>query len=308
MNIGFAIMSHAEQKQLLRLVQGLNEHYRDPPIACHHDESQSPLDRSPFPANVRFVENPRRTGWGRWSVVEAGLAAIGTLYRGGGPDWFFLLSAADYPIMSKDRVLHQLESGGCDAFIDVRPLMPGDVPTATLKGPPNPKLPHYNSAGSQALKRRFYRSPQLWVPIIRRDPRYRIGKFTVRPDIPNPFHPYRNGVACFYGDHWITGNRRAAEVLLESSPLRAALAKHLRNRTQTDETFYQTILAAKPDLVLCRDNKRFAEWNGGGAHPMFLTEAQLPEAYASGAFFARKIAYGSGVVDRIDQDLRAGAE
>jgi hypothetical protein len=38
---------------------------------------------------------------------------------------------------------------------------------------------------------------------------------------------------------------------------------------------------------------------------MLLTEAQLPEAFASGAFFARKFAAGSSLLDRIDDHLRA---
>jgi hypothetical protein len=59
--VGFAILSHGDQRQLRRLVDGLNLHYGDPPIACHHDFSQAPLDTTLFPSNVRFVVPPYRT-------------------------------------------------------------------------------------------------------------------------------------------------------------------------------------------------------------------------------------------------------
>jgi hypothetical protein len=39
---------------------------------------------------------------------------------------------------------------------------------------------------------------------------------------------------------------------------------------------------------------------------MLLGEAQLGEALASGAFFARKFAAGSPLLDRIDELLRTG--
>jgi hypothetical protein len=304
--VGFAILSHGDQRQLRRLVDGLNLHYGNPPIACHHDFSQAPLDATLFPSNVRFVVPSYRTGWGRWSVVEGGLKAIQLLYEDGGPNWFFLLSAADYPIRKPSAVLEELASTPFDAFSDARPLLPAVAGSADIQGHFNPKLAHFSTEKNQTLKRTFYRSPQFWMPIIRRVPRWRPGKLTYRPDFPSPFHPYRNGIACLYGDHWFTANRKAARVLLEQSPLRQALSRHLRHRSAVDETFYQTVLCNHSALSICRDNRRFAEWNGGGAHPMLLGEAQLGEALASGAFFARKFAAGSPLLDRIDELLRAG--
>lgn len=297
-------MSHADAAQLLRLVAGLNEHFDCPPISCHHDFGQSALDVRAFPSNVSFVEPSRKTGWGRLAVVWAGLDAIALLYKQHDPDWFFLLSAADYPIMPAADIGQELAQTSCDAFVDARPLLDDEIGVARVQGQLNPKLSHFASAENRVLKRKFYRSPQIWFPIVRSTPQLRLGKSTIRPKIDSPFHPYRNGIACYYGDHWFTGNRKAAASLLADSHLRTKLSKHLRTRTQVDETFYQTILANDPDLNVCRDNRRFAEWNGGGAHPMLLTETQLPEALASNAFFARKFAPGSPLLDRIDEHLR----
>ena len=99
MTIGFVILSHRDPAQLLRLVQTLNRLYDDPPIACHHDMAQCPLDPSGFPGNVRFVDPSIRTGWAKWSVVRGFIAALRLLYADtgperAGPDWFVMMSAA----------------------------------------------------------------------------------------------------------------------------------------------------------------------------------------------------------------------
>src|SRR3712207_6164283 len=105
MNVGFVVLSHRSPDQLLGLVHVLGELYGDPPIACHHDFSQSDLDVRHFPANVHFVRPSLRTGWGKWSLVEASLQSIDRLYQAADPDIFFLISAADYPGAPPDKVL-----------------------------------------------------------------------------------------------------------------------------------------------------------------------------------------------------------
>jgi hypothetical protein len=57
------------------------------------------------------------------------------------------------------------------------------------------------------------------------------------------------------------------------------------------------------ELVIDRDNRRFTDWNGGGAHPRILTEDDLPAMLSSGAFFARKFAHASPVLERLDEAL-----
>ena len=113
-SIAFVLLSHREPAQLLRLVTTLNRLYDDPPIACHHDFSQCPLDTANFPGNVRFVTASIRTGWAKWSVVRAMLAALRLLYDHADPDWFILLSGADYPI--RDAAAVRAEGVDIDLF------------------------------------------------------------------------------------------------------------------------------------------------------------------------------------------------
>lgn len=288
--------------QLKRLIATLNREYGSPPIACHHDFGQAALNESEFAPNVRFVRPHLPTGWGRFSVVQAELAAIRLLFSAApAPAWFIHLSAADYPIMKGSEVKNFLAEARCDAFIDARPLYPDTHPRATVRGSTNPQLDHFSSPENQHIKRRFYTSREIWIPLIRTNPRLRLGRYTIRPGwkVKGVYDEF----PAFYGDHWFSGNAKVAQLLMNPDDRHQRLQRHLWSRTQTDETYFQTLLMNEPDLTICLDNRRFAEWNGGGAHPMLLGEAQLEQMFASGAFFARKFAEGAPVLDRIDARL-----
>ena len=303
-SIGFAILSHGDQALLKRLVARLNALYGDPPIACHHDDSQAPLDRAALPANVAVVSPSIATGWGKLSVVSAGLAALRLLVDRADPDWVVFLSAADYPVRPADDVRRELAASPWDAYLDARPVAGQGVGAASFGGTPNPKLTHFELASNIHLKWQFYIGARLWVPVPKRRPRWRLGRHT----FPLPFagrHPFGPGFCAYYGDHWFSANRRAVRALIERTPQQTRLLRHLRLRAQADECYYQTMLANTPGLRICLDNKRYAEWNGGGAHPVLVEEAHVPAILASGAHFARKFALRSAAIPLIDAALRS---
>lgn len=303
--VGFVILSHERAPKLARLVAVLRREYPDCAIAVHHDFSQVSLDRHSVSPDILWVDNWRRTGWAKWAVVEGALSAFELLYTKTNAEWFILLSASDYPIRKGAAVVAELEAAKCDAFLDLRPLSREASPSAILVGAANPQLGQFDNPATLAIKRRFYLSRQLWLPILRTKPRRRLGKLTWRLPFEGR-HPFRKGLGCFYGDHWFMANRKAVAAIVDPNPTNLRLRRHYRNRTQPDESYYQTVLANTPGLVICRDNRRFTEWNGGGAHPMALTSAQLPAMLASSAFFARKFDENSPVLDEIDTLLAGG--
>lgn len=305
--LGFVILSHREPSQLLRLVTTLNRLYDDPPIACHHDFSQADFDTAKFPKNIRFVRPHLRTGWAKWSAVAGTLRALALLYEDGGSDWFVLLSAADYPVGPADEVRRELETSGVDAFLDYREI--GDTAVSAARyGPLNPELAHYETDLTQALKWRRYIGAQLGLPRLRRErERWRLGRQTVHLPFASPRNPFTGDLKCFHGEHWFTANRRVADLLLNPSPRHRQLQRYLATRTSPDECYYQTVICNAPDLRINRDNKRYAKWNGGGAHPQDLGLAELDLMLASGAHFARKFAPGDPVLDRLDALLSGDA-
>ena len=303
--IGFAILSHGSQALLARLVERLNQLYSNPPIACHHDFSQSALDTRAFPSNVRFVTPHQATGWGKISVVSAGLAAMRLLADTADPDWLVLLSAADYPVKSADAVRAELANSSCDVYLDARPVRGQPAGAASVAGAPNSKLSHFTLASNIDLKWQFYVGAQLWFPVPKNKPRWRLGRVTM----PLPFagsHPFDASFSAHYGDHWFTANRRALQALLAPTVVQQRLFKHLRLRAQADECYYQTILANTPGLRICLDNKRYAEWNGGGSHPVPVESQHVPAILASGAHFARKFELHSPAIAAIDAAIGQG--
>ena len=300
--IGFVILSHESDERLARLVGALNREYADPPIVIHHDFGQARVDVSMLPRNVTVLDDWVPTGWAKWSVVEGALRAFRHLLDTSDADWAFLLSAADYPIRRGDQVRAELAGSDCDAFIDLRPCDPASIPRARTVGKTSPIMAHMDTPANHAIKTRFTMSPQLWLPIIRRRPRWRIGRVTWRPPIAGR-HPFTAEHGSFYGDHWWGGNRKAIEAVLEKGGFAERLRRHLRTRTQPDESYYATVLAARDDLTLCLDNRRFAQWNGGGAHPQAITMGELEPMLTSGCYFARKFAPEDKVRDAIDAHL-----
>ena len=300
---GFIILSHLNSRQVHRLVGILNKLYGNPPIACHHDESQTQIDRADFPSNVVFVTPTVRTGWGKFSIVEAALAALRALYLNADPDWFTLLSAADYPIAAADKVRSDLIDSGADVLIDYRELgMSGEEANRRF-GSGNPTLSHLEVEINSRMITRRYKGAQVWLPVLRRTPRMRVGRHTISLPFDTPFHPFDADFRCYYGDQWFSGSRIAAAALLKPTRQALRLQTFLRRRAVPDECYYQSVLCNRPELKVQRDSRRYARWNGGGAHPALLGREDLDGIMASGAHFARKFAPDDPVLDLIDEML-----
>ena len=233
--IGFVILSHNNPQQLRRLVRCLQRIYDNPPIAIHHDFGQSPLCQDDFPSDVQFVTPHVKTGWGKFSLVVAALRAIELLYQNATPDWFVLLSAADYPTMPAEKVLEELTSNGMDALLDYREVpklsdsrhkftsgFRSHSQLASILGPcnsslsyptpENPALNHFVLSNNLELAWRRYMGFYVWLPVIRSGPR--IGRYMLDLPFEDWRSPFAPDFKCLYGDQWFAGNREVAGILL----------------------------------------------------------------------------------------------
>ena len=329
MRIGFVILSHNNPRQLQRLVRGLRKVYDNPPIAIHHDFGQSPIRPDDFPSDVKFVTPHIRTGWGKFSLVAAALRALELLYQNVTPDWFFLLSAADYPTMPAEKVREELVSSGMDALLDYREVprlsdfshahrlriskyfvdvgvMRSDL---RLPTPDNPSLKHFVLSSNLALAWRRYIGFYVWLPVVRRGPR--LGRYMANLPFEDWRSPFAPDFKCLYGDQWFAGNRKVAEILLKPTDRHMRLRHHLRFRYVADECYYQTVLGNTPGLKISKATRRFVDWSEsaggphGGSHPKELRVGDLPAILSSKAYFARKFAPCSPLLDEIDTMLSA---
>jgi len=304
--IGFVLLTHQHPGQILRLARRLAATFDSAPIACHHDFDRCPLDVGAFPAGVQFVRPHVPTRWGDFSLVEATLAGIRALYDAGpSPDWFTLVSGADYPLQPAGKVLSDLQRSGGDAYLQhawIRSKRP------VLRAPPGRRgyAPGEGRLARQCFERYFRQRCRISLPSF--GGRRRVLRLSTSiPWLVRRFAPYSDQFRCYVGSQWLSANRRAAEHLLEWHARNPWLADHLRGRFAPDETYIHTVLGNAPRLRVVNADFRYIDWSAGGPNPKLLGLEDLPAMLASDAHFARKFAPDDPVLDRLDAVLDSPA-
>ncbi|MGF1524068.1 MAG: beta-1,6-N-acetylglucosaminyltransferase [Leptolyngbyaceae cyanobacterium] len=283
--IGFVLLTHNKPNQVIRLISTLNRIFDYPPIACHHDFSKSRLFIDDLANNIAFVQPHLKTGWSKFSVVEAMLTALQILYEApAAPDWFVLLSGADYPIKPANQILDDLASSPYDVHIRHEKVSFNDHETVWQK-----------------ISYERYCVVKFRIPFLNRRFRPTKRKVTLRhPLLTKPFVPFSETFRCFSGEHWFCANRRAAEYLLEFHRKKPALAAHYRRLDAftivPEESYYHTIFCNAAHLKVSKNHWRYIDWSAQRAHPKILGFEDLTKILASPAHFARKF--------DIDQDVR----
>jgi hypothetical protein len=297
--LGFIILSHAELEPLQRLIRALNRTYNDPPIAIHHDFSQSSIDITELRGDIRFVNPSLVTRWGHISLVHATLAALRDLYDHRDPEWFTILSTSDYPIMPGRQVIKELQESKFDAYLDYLPVerSPADI-SATKLGRPQSEWQR-NAYDRYVAKTIKLPSAVAWPTQNR--PQIVIRSYFLLA----PFLPYSPSWKCYAGDFWFTANSKAAKILLSNAPNIKKTLVHLRKRFAGDETFYHTVLANQTNLRICPTNKRYSQWLFRARNPTILEIADLPAIVHSACHFARKFSHhrDSTILDELDRLL-----
>ena len=312
MKIGFAIVSHNEPGQLLRLASTLTNLYGDVPIACHHDFSRAPCNIYRFPSNTKFVRPHTRTAWGHFSVSLAMLAALRLLRESAQPDWVVLLSGSDYPIRRPELVLEELKNSPYDAYLDHREIRHGFMPPAQT-AECGFSRPSYIDV---ALVRYYYHMIALPHPkgaafagvpigeamrrIVRREnwTRYMV----LKSDLVNRVvRHFRQPLRIFAGDVWFEAKVKIVDRLLD--PSMDKLKEIFRNRLVPEEAIFHTWLCNQADLKICADSKRYSDWTAGGPHPKWLAESDFAKMLASSNHFARKFHADGRTADLVDRLL-----
>ena len=296
--MGFVILSHLGFDPLDQLITALNRTYDEPPIVIHHDFSQSDGDVRRFNGNVLFVRPSLRTKWCDISVVHAALSALSLLYQKNDPEWFTLLSGTDYPIMPGKKVAKELREGAFDLYMDYHLAERYPTPLPVAKSRMGSSEPEWRRKAYD----RYIAKTIMYPPLIVKEEARR--PFLIRSDmLLRWFLPYSPTWKCYAGDHWFTGNRKVAGILLSETTNNKKTLKHLRRRFAPEESFYQTVLANRSDIRISLDNKRYSDWAGQDAHPKLLELTDLPSMLESRCYFARKFATGrpSRILDELDR-------
>ncbi len=283
--IGFILLTHTEPKQILRLIRRLSELYGNPPIALHHDFGKCPLDVTAF-RNVKVVTPFIPTQWGDFSVVTATLEAMKLLRADPSlPEWFAVLSGADYPVKRPELVIADLESGGADTYLDYVPVHLGTM-----------------SRWGQEMFQRYVQIP-IMIPRIT-PAGIRRTKFLITNErLTSLLTPFSTKFRCFAGANWFTLNRKAVEYVLEWHNKNRFLENHLYKIPVPEEAYFQCILCNQSIVRVDKNYYRYIDWRGQANHPRTLDCGDLDEILRSGAHFARKFSPDDEVLDRLDESL-----
>jgi hypothetical protein len=264
--------------------------FDQPPIAWHHDFTFCDLPLDSVTKNISLIHPHLRTGWGKYSLVEATLKALKRLVESHNPpDWFILLSGADYPVKSADKIVYDLSTSAFDAHISHKWIRFND----------------YESDWQRLCYDR-YCAVQFELSLIKRlHPAS--GLITLsHPVFTSWLTPFSRNFSCFAGEYWFCANKSAIEYIVKFHRARPALANHYRRRDVytivPDESYCQTILC-NSHLKISQNNWRYIDWSPGGLHPKTLLTEDLTTLRCSTAHFARKFDpdVDEGVLDALDE-------
>ena len=301
-SIGFVLVTYNQPQQTLALCRRLGVMFGDAPIAVHHDFSQSDLDRSQFPGNVRFTDKWHRTGWGTISVLNAQVACLRLLREIGDPDWSVSLSTSDYPIQTSEQILSDLEAAEVDAFFDMRPVH--DLHQRFVNEG-HGELAFNHPRYVQGAFNRYVALPLISSSRARRLKQPQEAWVLRSPLLTRLLTPFHHGIGCYAGDTWFTANRRAVDFLTRETPLWQKLHRHFASRAVPEEAFFHTLLGNSEGLRISTNNLRYTDWRGCYAHPRTLGREDFDRLLRSRHHFARKFPFDPALLSELDKAVAA---
>ncbi|MEH2328304.1 beta-1,6-N-acetylglucosaminyltransferase [Nostoc sp.] len=265
-----------------------------PRIVCHHDFSKCDLSVEALSKNVLLVHPYLQTKWADFTLVEATIQALRLMYEVPNlPDWFVLLSGADYPIKTAKQILDDLASSQYDAYLQYE-----QITYKTYKSDVRPNMLWLKNSYQRYCTKSFsFHYLKKYLAHLN------LEICLEHPLLTKPFLPFSKKLACFSGSQWFCANSKAAKYIIDFHSKRNALTLYYSKLKYTDESYFQTVLANASHLKLQNDRRRYIDWSNGGCHPKTLLMEDLPNLLASSAHFARKfdIDIDSNILNELDR-------
>ncbi|MEH1929100.1 MAG: beta-1,6-N-acetylglucosaminyltransferase [Nostoc sp.] len=293
-SIGFILLTHTKPLQIYRLINKLNMMFNYPLIVCHHDFSKCDLSVDTLSKNVLLVRPHLQTEWAGFALVEAPIQALRLMYEvPDPPDWFVLLSGADYPIKTARQILDDLTSSSDDAYIQHE-----QITYETYKSDVKPNMLWLKNSYQRYCTKSFsFHYSKKYLAHLN------LEICLEHPLLTKPFLPFSKKVACFSGSQWFCANSKAAKYIIDFHSQINPLTLYYNKLKYADESYFQTVLANASHLKLQNDRRRYIDWSDGGCHPKTLLMEDLPNLLASSAHFARKfdIDIDSNILNELDR-------
>jgi hypothetical protein len=290
----YIVLSHRNPEQVVRLVRVLREGPSSG-VLVRHDPRGEKLERKRIEAaGGEPLDDRIKMRWGGWSQLKLILACLREAADRHDPDWTLILSGQDYPLRPLADIEADLDASPADARL-------GAVRRVETRRP---------AAGDDEFflrcRYRHYARPRVFPSSLPRS----IRPLAYARDLPPLFGVRRIEPApltFFASADWLTLGRAGVRTVLGASEHRR-LMRHFRRVAVPSESFFASVLVGDPSLIVERDNRRFASFAPGAAHPDTLTSKDYDRLLASGADFARKFDATAEprVLDMLDEHRRSG--
>lgn len=321
--VAYLILSHRNPKQVVRLASVLAWGGRDSHVFIDHDASKSRLDPAALAGlpNTTLLAGTRPGTWGGISLIHKVLDGVAAIERRYDYDWVVFISGQDYPVQPVARIEEFLAATPYDGFVEGVSLLgaarcgEGAAGRNHNYAPGQPtceKLP--NGACAACAARYLYPNPLYYerVPLKVRHAAYVALKQVARLHQAVGFQPlpalYRPVGQVLRGGFWFTLSRRALTRVQEFTRANPAFVRLYRYLFVAEEAYFQTVLAAFPELKLKNDHLRFVNWRDRTrGNPGIFRSRDFDDLITSGAHFARKfdLDQDRAVFDMLDEQIGA---
>lgn len=311
----YAIFSHTNPTQVLRLVSTLRAMSPEAAIVVHHDPTHTNLPRDLVEgAGGISIPNPIAAEWGDFSLVEQHLHTMRWCAANLDFDWFITLTGQSYPIKPLEEFESFLRASAYDAYVTHF-----DAYDPTI-WPPGEASRRYHYHYVRCPKFRYWhripglirdRVPMLVRAFNRAQPVFKL--FTFPRGLPTRLgwctfrRPFNSKGPRLIAGNLNTNYRKAVvrHILdyVDANPTYKAYFKHT---ALPDEVFFTTILVNTPSFRILNDNLRYINWPDGHAANVAAMDIDHWDALrSSSAFFALKFDanHCPELLDHLDQEL-----
>lgn len=313
----YAIYSHINPDQVLRLARTLRALSPNAHIVIHHDPQYSTLDPTAAAATgAILIPRPIQGEWGDFSQVHQHLHVLRWCHDNLDFEWLITLTGQSYPIKPLAAFEALLRSSPADAYLTYFDAYdPAVWPIGEAERRYHYrywKLPRFRywHRVPESIRSRVsgwilqFNQAQPWIRLFTfpRGLPTRLGVQTQR----RPFGP---GQMPLEGANQNTNFRyTAVHSILEFTQTNPDYSQYFSRTALPDEVFFATILRGQPDLYLINDNFRHIYWPAErAASGGTLTMAHLISLMESPAYFALKFDQDKHpeLLDAIDRHIMA---
>lgn len=300
MVFAYVLMTYRNPNLIVRLVEKIRESSPQSLIVVRHDNRAHPLtERARLQAAGAVIhEYSERIDWGRWSMVAAQLTQLRWIRDHSDVEYVVFVTGQDYLLKPLGPWEAEIRASGAD--------FTGNLTAVQF----HPRWFRHGAGDARARQamytyrrihtKRYFKLVKLLGPLFdtQRIPHTDDLFFGVR-------RPLR-GLKLWHSLPWAVLSQAAVDLVIAESV--QPWSARYRHALLPEESYFPTAVA-RAGLRLRDSRVTFCRFSKGSYNADVLAAADLDEAYASGAPFARKFddEVDSAVLDLLDRRLLGSA-